>query len=92
MYGICLPQRGTRPLYKDPNPSSADILLMVENILLGYSFPGLESWIFSLIAYHGHKKISAITSAEPEAIDHPMTLYLVAFYVPTTFAKRSLKI
>ena len=46
---------------------------------LGYSCPGLESWIFSLTASQGQRKVSAITSAEPEATDHPIFLYSTAF-------------
>ena len=64
-------------------PSSALILLSAPPSELGYSKPGLESWIFSLIASQGHKNVSAITSADPEAIDHPIFLYYSAFSSPT---------
>lgn len=52
---------------------------------LGYSCPGLESWIFSLTASQGHNKTSAMISADPDATDHPTFLYLSAFYSPTMF-------
>lgn len=45
--------------------------------------PGFEVYILTLIASIGHKKVSAMISALPEAIDHPILLYLLAFSSPT---------
>jgi len=46
--------------------------------------PGLLVYILTFKASHGHKKQSAITSALPEATDHPILLYFSAFFSPTT--------
>ena len=92
VYGTCLPHNGPRPLYIPLTPYSAFILAKACDNWVGYYEPGLDNWILSLMAYHGQSKQSAITSAEPEAIDHPIFLYLTSFYYPTTFLKTSLKI
>ena len=66
-------------------PSVALIWLKAPIKELGYSWPGLDSWIFSLTASQGQRRVSAMTSAEPEAIDHPIFLYYSAFCSPTIF-------
>ena len=85
VYGTCLDQSGTIPLYIPAVPYSALILAKAPPNWVGYSCPGLESCILSLTASHGQSKTSAIISAEPDAIDHPIFLYLSAFYYPTMF-------
>lgn len=45
--------------------------------------PGLDVYILTLIASIGHKSVSAMISALPEATDHPILLYLLAFSSPT---------
>jgi len=47
--------------------------------------PTLLVYILTFIASHGHKNVSAITSALPDAIDQPIRLYLFANSSPTTF-------
>jgi len=41
--------------------------------------PSLAVCILTLTASHGHKSVSAMISADPEASDHPIFLYLAAF-------------
>lgn len=45
--------------------------------------PGFEVYILTLIASIGHKNVSAMISALPEAMDHPILLYLLAVSSPT---------
>jgi len=54
--------------------------------------PSGEVYTRTLVASKGHNKISAITSAEPDATDHPIYRYLMAFSSPTADLKTSLKI
>ena len=58
------------------------MVLNATKVLVGKA-PGLLVCILTLRASHGHKKASAMTSALPEAIDHPTFLYLAAFSSPT---------
>jgi len=78
VYGTYLPQSGPIPLYKPPQPSSAKSLLYAEPKSFG-KVPSLAVYILTLTASHGHKRVSAIISAVPEAIDQPIFLYLLAF-------------
>ncbi len=61
VYGTCLDQSGTIPLYIPAVPYSALILAIAAPNWLGYSCPGLDNWIFNLIASHGQSNKSAIT-------------------------------
>lgn len=45
--------------------------------------PGFDVYILTLMASKGHKNVSAIISADPEAMDQPIFLYLTAFSSPT---------
>ena len=66
-------------------PSWALAWLRAATRVVGYSWPGLDSWILSLTASQGQSKVSAMISADPEATDHPIFLYSSAFCSPTIF-------
>lgn len=83
MYGTYLAQRGPRPLKKPFVPSLDLIRLNAGTVEVG-KLPGLLVYILTLSASHGQRKQSAMTSALPEAIDHPILLYLLANSSPTT--------
>lgn len=78
VYGTYLAQSGPKPLYNPPHPSSAFNLLKAAPKSVG-KVPAFEVYILTLTASHGHNNVSAIISAQPEAIDQPTFLYLAAF-------------
>ena len=82
VYGIYLHHNGTIPAYKPSQPASAFISLkaLLKEVV---KVPSGLVYILTLIASHGHNKVSAINSAVPEAIDQPTFLYLFAFSSPT---------
>lgn len=66
--GICLAQRGDKPLYKPYVPSSYKILLKAGYNLVG-KVPGFDVYILTLVASQGQSKISAMNSAQAEEIE-----------------------
>lgn len=88
VYGICLPQSGTNPLYSPASPSFATTLLTPSRMFAAYG--GSVVCMRTLTASHGHSAMSARNSAL--ALAPRYTIVLFAFgnhFSPYMYLKTS---